>query len=192
MPRTISDWKDVDAALKEMGALDIEIAIATAALSERLYRAFANEAQKILALTANRQTIENQVDQFCQGRKGEFAKKRSKTLSFGKVAFKVSERITFPKEMESVVISVLRQLGHEECVNVKETVDKTSVKNLPDLELAKCGITREKEDNFRIEPNISEIAQAVGKSCPASKLDLAKLAELIPAPGENPNSVEVA
>ncbi len=185
MFRTISDWKDIDAALEEMGLLDIEIGVHTASLAERLYAALKDHAEIIGSLKADRKGLEERVNAFCLANKSEFAKRRSKVFTFGKVAFKVSEKITYDEAMEAVIISVLRKLGHVDCVNVKESIDKNAAKILDDNELARCGLKRSKEDNFRILPNISAIAQKAGKEYTESApLDIDKLAKLVPAVGE--------
>ncbi|MEM5786901.1 MAG: host-nuclease inhibitor Gam family protein [Syntrophobacteraceae bacterium] len=189
----INNWKDMDGVLEEMGLLDLEAGILTSVLAEKLYRLVSEHAAELAPLKEKRQELEKLASAFCTLHKAEFAKKRSRQFTFGKIAFKVAERIEFPSDLEEVVLSTLKRLGHTECINVKETVDKTAVRALEDNELAKCGIQRKKDDHFRIEPNLQTIAENIGKVYPSpAKLDLAKLTKLIPAPNQDQASEEAA
>ncbi|MCE5242481.1 MAG: host-nuclease inhibitor Gam family protein [Syntrophobacteraceae bacterium] len=187
------NWKDVDGILEQMGRLDLEIGIETAGLAEKLYTLVSEHVAELADLKEKRNALELTVNAFCTLHKSEFAKKRSRQLAFGKIAFRVSERMEFPSDLEAVVISTLKRLGHTDCVNVKETVDKTAVKALEDNELTKCGIRRAKEDHFRIEPNLQVVAEHLGSDLPPStRLDLDKIAKLIPAPDKTENGEEAA
>jgi len=189
----VNDWKDVDAALEEMGLLDIEIGIALASLAENLHSIISKHSAQVGPLQKKREAIEELVNAFCLQNKAEFAKKRSKQLVFGKVAFKVSEKIEFLGALEATVIATLKKLGHTDCVNTRESVDKQAAKQLEDNELTRCGLRRTREDNFRIEPNLKEIAKKIGTDCQATipRLDLDKIVKLIGS-GEKEESAEKA
>jgi len=178
----IDNWADIDAALRELGEIDLELGLMTAGLAIRLRDAILESYSDIESLKTRRLEIEMVVDEFCAMRKDEFAKKRSKVLVFGKIAYRVAERIEFDSVLESAVIATLRKLGHIDCINVRENVDKSAVKVLDDAELARCGIRRRKEDHFRVEPNLKMIAETIGRDCPVSTpgIDMEKIIKLIP------------
>ena len=127
-----------------------------------------------------RQELESAISGFCLEHKDEFAKKRSRKLDFGRIAFRVAERIEYLNVLEESVIATLKSLGYPECVKRKESIDKNAVKSLPDNVLAKCGLKRIKDDHFRIEPNLELIAGNIGKDCPAATtIDVEKVAKLV-------------
>lgn len=174
----LSTWSDVDGFLELMGRLDLDIAVIEAELGVRLYDLVTQYGEKLVVLKAQREGLESLVADFCLERKAEFAKKRSKQLTFGKIAFRVAERIEVPAGLEPVVIATLKRLGLVECIETREKLIKQALKQLTDNDLAKAGLKRLKDDKFRIEPNLQVVAEKVGKvfETPAVLVDMEKLA----------------
>lgn len=170
-PETIQTWADVNAVLAVLGGLDIEIAMKQAELGRQLYDLIESYDKLLGPKRAEREALHERIELYCKSRKPDFAKVRSKKLAFGKVAFKVSEKIVIPKELEPVVIATLRKLGWESCLIETVKIDKQALKKMTDNDLAKCSIKRQKEDSFRIEPNLEAVAESVGISIVTDALD---------------------
>ena len=181
--RELSDWGDVDRLLEAMGRMDLQIAGIEAEMGEALYDLVERYAAELTAMREHRAVLENSVSAFCQARKNEFAMKRSMQLTFGRIGFRVAESIEVPKGMEDVVIATLRRLGWDECIEIKEKVDKNALKKLSDLDLARCGARRKTEDRFRVDPNLDLVADRIGatRARPAVTVDLEKLTGAIKA-----------
>ena len=174
-------WTHVDSILEEMAALDLEIGVDTASFAAGLLKLLGEHRLAIQPLKDSRAELEARVEAYCLAHKDEFAKKRSRQLTFGKIAFRVAEHIECLEDLEAVVILTLKTLGHANCVKSKEKIDKDALKDLDDAELARCGLKRRKEDRFRIEPNIKIFAEHIGQeySGPAVNIDVEKLAKLL-------------
>lgn len=159
---SLDTWEDVDFLIERMGRLDMEISSIELDAASELYGIIARYKERVGRIKSERAAIEEIVRDYCEKRKAEFAKKRSRQLNFGRIAFRVAEKLRIPKGKESVVVATLRALGLSECIHVKETVDLNAMKKLDDADLARCGVTREKSDHFRIEPNLDAIAKGIG------------------------------
>ncbi|MHC1727882.1 MAG: host-nuclease inhibitor Gam family protein [Syntrophobacteraceae bacterium] len=177
----IRDWADVDRALENIGLLDLEIGELSSSLGRKLYELLGEYSGEILNLTERQRALGACIESFCLLNKGEFSQKRSKQLRYGKIAFRVSERIEVPEELEDSAIAALKRLGHSACIELRERIDRNSLKKLTDTDLSRCGIRRTREDHFRIEPDIKLITNGSGRKDSAERfsVDLQKLEKAI-------------
>lgn len=177
----ISDWTDVDRALEQVGLLDLEIGELSSHLGRKIYDIIGESSGEIADLRKRQQAVESSIESFCRENKAEFSQKRSRQLRYGKIAFRVSERIEVPEELEDSVIAALKRLGYSACIELRERIDKNSLKKLSDGDLARCGIRRSREDHFRIEPDIKLIANSAGRKTASENfsIDLQKLEKSI-------------
>jgi phage host-nuclease inhibitor protein Gam len=182
----LNDWADVDRALEKLGRLELGAAEIASEAGRELYDILSRYCAQLAAVQEERGRIESAVTAFCMVRKDEFAKKRSKQLVFGRIAFRVAERIEVPEGLERTVIATLKMLGCEECIETKERLDRNALKKLSDQELARCGVRHAREDHFRIEPNLETVSERMGKSLQAPRfdIDIEKLARSVRPAGE--------
>lgn len=175
--KTLDSWSDVDATLEEMGRIDLEIAEVEADLGLRLYDLINAYGDRLSSLRTTRSALESLIAAYCLQRKQEFAKKRSRQFTFGKIAFRVAEKIEIPSGLEGTVIATLKRLGFGDCVEIREKIDRGALRRLPDVDLARCGVRRVREDHFRIEPNLEHACgEAGGDRAPvAFSVDLERL-----------------
>ena len=160
-PKIIQSWEEVDQALKRLAELEI--------LEQELQGQMTLEINQIkehFKLQAQphkreRRHIEGLIKDFCEAHKQEFLKKRSKTLEFGKVAWRVSKRIVIPraKEKLAATIRAIKALGFTQCLRVKEELDRDALDKLTDQDLARLGLQRKVQDKLRIEPNIEKLKE---------------------------------
>ena len=190
----LNDWQDVDGAVEQIGRIEIESGALASEMGHELYAVLGRYSKELAALGEKKREIESAVGSFCLLRKSEFAKKRSKQLIFGKIAFRVAERIAIPEGFEQTVIATLKMLGRDECIEIKERLDRNGLKKLGDDELARCGARRVKEDHFRIEPNLDAVSEKLGKSLsfPQFEVDVEKLARSVRPRERNAGAVETA
>jgi|GEM_PF-1181637 len=191
--RELADWGDVDRLLEDLGRLDLKMAAIEADMGGRLYDLVKEYSARLTAMRECRAGLEWLAAAFCQSRKSEFAVRRSKQLTFGRIAFRVAESIEIPVGTDAAVIATLRRLGWDDCIEVKEKIDKNALKKLPDNDLARCGARRKTEDRFRIEPNLDLVAERIGavRERPAVVIDLEKLAGAIKATQSRPSASPV-
>lgn len=183
----LGSWADVDAVLEEIGRISVEVLGLEADLGRRVLDLASRYGPSLDALHLRRSGLESLVEDFCASRKEEFNEKRSRQLNFGRIAFRLSERIEIPDGLEPVAIRTLKGLGWLDCVDVKEALNKNALKKLADEQLAQCGLRRTVTDRFRIEPNLRLAAERSGKTCfsPVVTVDRCKLSgavKVMPAP----------
>ncbi len=185
---SVADWNEADAAVEKIGMLDLDLADLTSTLGRRLYSLMGEYSGRISELARRRREIESAVQVFCKANKGDFAKKRSRQCRYGRIAFRMAERIEVAEELQEAAIATLKKLGFPECVETRERLDKGALKKLSDIDLARCGIKRTREDHFRIEPDIKLISEKIERSdltFPEFAVDLEKLSKLIEKRKEN-------
>jgi len=191
--RELADWGDVDRLLEDLGRLDLKMAAIEADMGGRLYDLVKEYSARLTAMRECRAGLEWLAAPLFPSRKSEFAVRRSKQLTFGRIAFRVAESIEIPVGTDAAVIATLRRLGWDDCIEVKEKIDKNALKKLPDNDLARCGARRKTEDRFRIEPNLDLVAERIGavRERPAVVIDLEKLAGAIKATQSRPSASPV-
>jgi phage host-nuclease inhibitor protein Gam len=185
---TLADWTEVDGAVERIGLLDLEIAELTSALGRRLYALVGEYSGRLCELAGQRRRTESAVQAFCTANRDDFAKKRSRQCRYGRIAFRMAERIEIAEELQDAAITTLKKLGFTDCVETRERLDKGALKKLADVDLARCGIKRVREDHFRIEPDMKSIAEKIERSdlaFPEFAVDLEKLSKLIVKRKEN-------
>ena len=178
----IGNWRSVDKALEEIGTIDLGIGEIASAVGRRLHEILDEYSREISDLTERRRGIEAAVESFCLLNKGEFEKKRSRQFHYGRISFRLAERIEVPEDLEDAAIATLKKLGFSDCVETRERLDRNALKKLPDSDLARCGIRRIREDHFRIDPDLKVVAGRIGGKEPgahAFMVDLEKLARAV-------------
>lgn len=158
---TLASWNDVDNAIKRLGELNIaiahlegEVTIAVNAIKEKGKK----DAE---TLVAESESLTRLIEAYCELNKAEFAKKRSKELVFGTVAYRLVKSVSIPRaaaKLEALIKSI-KAFGLKSCIKTVETVDKEALAELEDGDLAKLGIKRTVRDSFRIEPNMEKIRE---------------------------------
>ncbi|MBF0487875.1 MAG: host-nuclease inhibitor Gam family protein [Nitrospirae bacterium] len=98
------------------------------------------------------------ITAFCEEHKHEFAKTRSKELTFGTVAYRVTTKIVI-RSLKACV-AAMEALGLAQYLRIEKKPDKEIMLNLDDQTLAKVGASRKTEDNLRIEPAMEKIKEA--------------------------------
>jgi len=151
----LKNWEDVDNAVRRIGEIDIEIGKIEGEMTLKINEI--KEAGNIKAdgLRNERKKLEKNVEFFAINCKDEFLKTRSRVLSFGKVAYRVTSKIVV--KSKQACVSALKALGLEKYVRIVEEPNKELMENMDDNMLVKVGAQRKVEDKLRIEPDIEKI-----------------------------------
>lgn len=88
------------------------------------------------------------VKDFVQDNKAELDGK-TKQLNFGKTGFRLSTKLVLKKVDQ--VLENLKKLKMDDCIIVKESVNKDVLKKYPEADIIKVGGTLKKEDIFWYE-----------------------------------------
>lgn len=107
----------------------------------------------------NRKTgLELAIKDYCEANRAEFAKVKTRVLTFGSVGFRLTTRILIKRVAET--LQALKDLKLTQCIRVREEPDKEAMKNLSDELLAEVGACRKTENVFGYEINQERIREA--------------------------------
>lgn len=157
-PQIISSWDELDQKLRRMGEIDIAVLKLEGEMTLRINEIRAEYETRAEGLKYERLTIEGGIVAFVEDHKDEFAKTRSKELTFGVIAFRVVKKIVI--RSIKATIAAMHALHLEQYIRTIEEPDKELMVDLDDNTLSKIGAVRKVDDKLRIEPNIERIKEA--------------------------------
>lgn len=152
-----TDWNEVDSALRRLGEIDIRLQKLEGDITLKVNEIKAEYDIKSEGLKAERKAIEENITLFAEARKQEFARIRSKDLTFGIIAYRVVTKVVV--KSKAATVAALKALGLVQYLRVIEEPDKEAMGGLDSSTLAKVGATMKTEDKLRIEPNIERIKE---------------------------------
>ena len=82
---------------------------------------------------------------------------KTKSLTFGSLGFRKSTSIIVKKA--KAVLVALRAYGMDDCINVKETVNKEALRQYSDDKIAAVGCVKKVDDVFWYEPDYEKLEQ---------------------------------
>lgn len=142
-------WDEVDAALHIVADAENELAKIEAEMNQTICEA---KEQADDAAAAHREEIKKQealIREFVTEHKAELSGK-SRQMTFGTVGFRLSTKLKLPKVLDGV-IAALKRNCMQDCITVKETVNKDILKTYNEAEILSVGGTLVKEDTFWYE-----------------------------------------
>ncbi|EAJ5678500.1 host-nuclease inhibitor protein Gam [Campylobacter lari] len=155
----IKSFEDVNLALKKIAELSVKIEKINGDVTLACNEIKESRAGEIKVLSDELKYMEQCISTFCENNKHEFAEKRSKEFTFGKIGYRISESVPLPrvKEKLEALVKAFKSYGLNECISYKEELNKDAIIELEDSTLAKLGLKRVVKDNFRIEPRIESL-----------------------------------
>ena len=116
------------------------------------------DAKKAAAPLLDKKTgLELAVKEFCEANRAEFAKVKTRELTFGSVGFRLSTKIIVKRMADT--LQALKDLGLKACIRIKEELDKEAMKNLSTETLAQVGAGLKTENAFGYEINQEKIKE---------------------------------
>ena len=150
----LRDWNEVDSALKAIAEAENQIAILESSMNIQINALKEGFAEKAEPYKEAIKKYEVMIKEYVSENKGDLSGK-SKELNFGKVGFRFSTKVSLPKKLDKL-IQTLRKHGMEDCITVKETVNKDVLKTYDEKDIIKVGATLKKEDTFWYETKKEE------------------------------------
>lgn len=154
----LRSWEDVDAALREVGEITRELQLREAALNESVDKLKEEAKADSASQVARKKELELAMKEFCETNRAEFAKVKTRKLTFGSVGFRLSTKIMIRRVAET--LQALKDLKLTGCIRVKEEPDKEAMKNLTDETLAEVGAARKTENAFGYELDLERLNMA--------------------------------
>ena len=70
--------------------------------------------------------IKQEIENFCEANKAEFADKRSKELVFGTIGYRVSKSVSLPRNKDKVagLCESIKKFGFKDCKAMKKSLIK--------------------------------------------------------------------
>lgn len=145
----LKNWEDVNEALRLIAEAQNEIAMVEAGMNVQIDTIKLTYEEKIEGYKKQIKQQELLIKEFTTDNK-EQLNGRTKDLTFGKVGFRKSTRLQLPKALDKV-IAALRKKGMEDCISVKETVNKDILKQYDEQQILDVGGSLKVEDAFWYE-----------------------------------------
>lgn len=155
----LKSWEEVDACLKVMGDAENQISVITAEMNAAIAEAKKAAEEKAAQYKEMIKQNEGKIKEFTTVRKEEL-KGKSRQLTFGTVGFRQSTKLSLPPDTGEVILK-LRENGMADCINVKETINKDTVKSYPEEDILKIGGYLQRTDSFWYETDKDTLAEAV-------------------------------
>lgn len=153
---TLASWEEVDGCLKKIGEIDNKLQKIEADMNDEITRAKAKADDKSKLLLEQKKQLELLVKDYAETNRMDLDGK-TKTMTFGKLGFRKSTTIIV-KKIKNVLIA-LRAKGMDDCINVKETVNKDALRQYSDDVIASVGCVKKVDDVFWYEPDYEKLEQ---------------------------------
>lgn len=154
----LNSFDEVDGCLAEIGSLDRELGLLEHAQNESIDTLKASTKAACAPLLERKAALEAAIKEFCEANRAEFAKAKTRQLTFGAVGFRLSTKVIVKRVADT--LQALKDLGLPQCIRVKEELDKEAMKTLPVETLAQVGAALKQEDAFGYEVKREELPEA--------------------------------
>lgn len=145
----LKSWEDVNEALRLIAEAQNEIAMVEAGMNVQIDTIKMTYEEKISEYKKQIKQQELLIKEYTTDKKDQLDGK-TKDLTFGKVGFRKSTKLQLPKALDRV-IAALRKKGMDDCISVKETVNKDILKQYDEQQILDVGGSLKVEDAFWYE-----------------------------------------
>jgi phage host-nuclease inhibitor protein Gam len=151
-------WDEVDNALRRIGELDRSLGMIEASVNEAVDAIKAQSKEEAAPLSAEKAGLEAAMKEFCEANRSDFAKVKTREMTFGSVGFRLSSRIVIKRVADT--LQALKDFGLTHCIRVKEEADKEAMKTLDSETLVNVGAALKTENAFGYEVKLAlELAE---------------------------------
>ena len=159
--KEIKNWNDVDAVLKELASLEVKRNEIEGEMNEKINAVKEEAKSRVAPILEQIKHLTKLIELFAASRKDEFAKKRTKELTFGKVGFRLVTSVSIPRDKAKVeaLLKSLKAYGLSDCITFVEKPDKERLKELDDTTIVKLGLEKRVKDSFRVEPYLEKVKE---------------------------------
>ena len=144
----LKSWDDVDITMKEIAECELEIEKITTDMNQKIHDIKLESDMKAKQFQERIERLGIYVKDFVEDNKAELDGK-TKQLNFGKTGFRLSTKLVLKKVDQ--VLENLKKLKMDDCIIVKESVNKDVLKKYHEADIIKVGGTLKKEDIFWYE-----------------------------------------
>lgn len=153
----LKSWDDVDLHLKEIAECEIAIERIEADMNEKIQDIKLGSEMSAKPLKDRIDALGKEIKAFVELNRGEI-KGKTKVMNFGKTGFRKSTKIII-KSVQAI-LKALRARKMEDCIIVKESVNKDRLVEYPDEIIAAVGAGKKVEDVFWYETDREKLKGA--------------------------------
>ena len=151
------NWHDIDCAIRKLGNLEIEKSRIEGLQTLEINNVKEKYTTKAEEIDTESIRIKNEITRFCEQNKDAFLNKRSKTLNYGSLAYRVSTSVKFENNVD-IIIKSLEAANLDFCLKIDKKVDKEKLRELDATTLSKIGVQIITKDGLTITPDVARIA----------------------------------
>ena len=154
---TLQSWDDVDRCLAEIGRIDRELGLIEAGQQESIDHIKTKTKAAAEPLQNKKLGLELAIKDYAEANRAEFAKVKSRELTFGIIGFRLSTSVVIKRVADT--LQALKDLGLTGCIRTKEELDKDAMRNLPLETLHNVGASLRQVDAFGYEIKREALAE---------------------------------
>lgn len=156
----LESWSEVDAALMEIAQAEIALTRINCDKDEQINILTEAAARVATPINGRITELREQIKQFAELNRLDFGKAKSKRLNFGELGWRLSSTIDIKPSAVPKVIENLRRMGMDDCVKVRESVNKDTLKTYSEERILQSGASIKTTDTFWLETDKERIINA--------------------------------
>lgn len=153
----LQSWDDVDLHLKEIAECEMAVERIEARMNEKIQDVKLEAELEARPIKERIEKLGREVKDFVELNRSEI-KGKTKVLNFGKTGFRQSTKIII-KSVQAV-LNALKARRMDDCIIVKESVNKDRLREYPDEVIAAVGAGKKVEDVFWYEVDRERLKDA--------------------------------
>lgn len=155
----LANWQEADAAVRQLGVLQLQREGIEARLSEEVTRLKDDAKRRCDDIDLEIKNLGHALQGFVAAHRGEFHPAQARVLEFGTVGFRKSTSIVVKDLAEA--LKRAKERGLNWIISVKEAVNKDAMANLNDGELYQLGAERKTVERFFVEPDRERVQETL-------------------------------
>lgn len=153
---TLQTWDEVNEAMKRLAELNIQKKTLETEQNRQIDEIKKETSLKADVIIKDIISVEKDIIRFAEQNRAEFTKKRTKVLTFGKISFRYSKRVSCSNAQTA--IKALKSFAMDKYIRIKEKLNKELLIEADPMILGKCGILIKAEDKICVEPDYIKLA----------------------------------
>ena len=153
----LRSWDEVDEKLREIGRLQIDAEELENEMDEKIKRIKERYVTKVKMLREEAEKLTLSIQAFAQAHREAFGDAKSKAMNYGVLGWRKSTKLVLRRLADT--LARLKDAGLDEYIKVKESVDKSKLREAPQEVLDQVGAKLKSEDIFFVEPDREKVKQ---------------------------------
>ncbi len=157
----LKSWEDVNEALRQIAEAQITLGEIEGEMQKEILKVKDTAQEMAQPLVDEISRLEQDIRAYTTAHRDELGEAKSKTLPFGVVRFHASTSVSLPRDKDALaeVIRRLKSRSMQDCIIVKETVDKNVLKKYGEDTVNAVGAVWRRKDEFKCEADIAKLEQ---------------------------------